>query len=416
MKGKHNILKIIFVIITITCISSQGSSTTLTQIKPYISNDRTVDIISLIEQVNQTTLQTYLETILSFGSRPTGSDACKNVCEYIYNELSAMDGLIVSLQNWTYNTTLYGTNIEATIPGTHTTPLIFLMNSHYDCWPGCPGADDNGAAVAAALTIARILSKYSFNDTIKFIFPSGQEQGLLGTTYYIQNVTTRKDRIAGVINADFIGYATTENNGKKLKLYHNQQSLWLSEFMDETAETYNEYIDLDAIPSGLATFSDQVKYWEYGFNAIFTCEYQFTPYYHTPQDTIENMNITYATKVSKLLIATLAQLAQSNIQIPLLYIDTISGGFGVHTAIENVGNAAATNINWTINLTGKLIVLGRITNGVIPVIEPGESTQIHSRFILGFGRTNITIAADTKTIIGQAFVFLCFIFKPTNTS
>ncbi len=128
------------------------------------------------------------------------------------------------------------------------------------------------------------------------------------------------------------------------------------------------------------------------------------------------MNITYATKVCELLIATLAELGNSNLQIPLLYIDTISGGFGVHTSIMNVGTAQATNINWTITITGKTIIIGKITTDVQSQIEPGTSAKIHSRFILGFGRANLTITAGTKIKTGQASVFLCFVFQPLNTT
>jgi len=416
MKKYHTIITIILAIVTITCTSSQGLST-IANNKPSSSSAPTIDIISLIEQVNQTTLLTYLEDLLAFGTRPTTSAACNNASLYISNELTSM-GLSVRKQNWTHNTTMYSTNIEATIPGLRpNNPLIFILNTHYDCWPGSPGADDNGAAVAAALTIARILSTHSFNNTIKFVFPSGQEQGLLGTTYYIQEANARHEPIAGVINADFIGYATTTSNGNKIKLYDNSQSRWLTAFTDGTADKYKDYIGLDAIPSGNnANYSDQLKYWAQGFNAIFCREYQFTPNAHTPQDSLENMNVTYATKVCKLLIATLAELGNSDLQIPLLYIDTISGGFGVHTSVMNVGTSTATDINWTIAVTGKTIFIGKISTGVLAQIEPGTSAQIHSRFILGFGAANLTITAGAKTKTGQASVFLCFVYQPLNTT
>jgi hypothetical protein len=42
-------------------------------------------------------------------------------------------------------------------------------------------------------------------------------------------------------------------------------------------------------------------------------EYQFNPYYHSPQDIIENMNVNYSTKVSKLMTATLGELAEAQI-------------------------------------------------------------------------------------------------------
>jgi hypothetical protein len=67
---------------------------------------------------------------------------------------------------------------------------------------------------------------------------------------------------------------------------------------------------LNVIPSGWSWGSDHYSFWEYGYCATFTHEYNFSPYWHTPEDTIENMNITYSLKMSKLLLASLAELAQ----------------------------------------------------------------------------------------------------------
>jgi hypothetical protein len=197
-----------------------------------------------------------------------------------------------------------------------------------------------------------------------------------------------------------------------MKIHTNHQSQWLTDFTAHVADTYQPYIDLEATPSGPLGYSDQVKYWQYGFNAIITTEYLFNPNIHSPQDTIENMNTTYATKICKLLLATLVELAQSNLQIPLLYIDSISGGFGVHSTIMNVGTAPAQNINWSINISRDKLFLGGISTGVIPSIDPGASAVIKSRFILGFGSHNITITADTRTKTAVATLFFCFVGAP----
>ncbi len=79
---------------------------------------------------------------------------------------------------------------------------------------------------------------------------------------------------------------------------------------------------------------------------------------------------------------------------PELQIDSIKGGIGVSAVLQNIGNAAATNINYTISLSGGLILLGSETKGTIAELESGEKTVIKSGLILGLGKTTITIRAS----------------------
>jgi len=79
---------------------------------------------------------------------------------------------------------------------------------------------------------------------------------------------------------------------------------------------------------------------------------------------------------------------------PELEIGEIKGGFGVSSSIKNVGDADATNVDWSINLDGGFILLGGETTGTITSIAPGDEEAIKSGLILGIGRVTITVAAE----------------------
>jgi outer membrane protein assembly factor BamB/PKD repeat protein len=78
---------------------------------------------------------------------------------------------------------------------------------------------------------------------------------------------------------------------------------------------------------------------------------------------------------------------------PNLTIDAIVGGFGVSAVIMNKGTANATNISWSIALTGGFILIGNETIGTIANIPAGGEATIKSSLIVGLGKSVITVTA-----------------------
>jgi hypothetical protein len=61
--------------------------------------------------------------------------------------------------------------------------------------------------------------------------------------------------------------------------------------------------------------------------------------------------------------------------------------------VKNTGVAAATNVIWTIALDGKLVFVGKSSTGTIATLAVAGNQAIKSKFILGFGKTNIVVSA-----------------------
>jgi hypothetical protein len=78
---------------------------------------------------------------------------------------------------------------------------------------------------------------------------------------------------------------------------------------------------------------------------------------------------------------------------PLIKIEKIQGGFFKAKAIiKNNGDEVASCVKWSINLDGGAI-LGSNTEGEID-IPAGEEVTVETGFVLGFGRTEITVTAE----------------------
>ena len=103
-----------------------------------------------------------------------------------------------------------------------------------------------------------------------------------------------------------------------------------------------------------------------------------------------------------------------SIVAPALEIGNISGNlFKLNIVIRNTGGVTAAGVNWSITLDGGFILAGKKTSGWIIGIPAGGQTTVSSDFIFGFGKTVITVSAETPgssdTATRNASVFLFFI-------
>lgn len=68
-----------------------------------------------------------------------------------------------------------------------------------------PGANDNASGMAGTIEAARVLSNYSFENSIIYVGLSGEEQGLYGGQGLAKHAQEKGWEIIGVLNNDMIG-------------------------------------------------------------------------------------------------------------------------------------------------------------------------------------------------------------------
>ncbi len=67
------------------------------------------------------------------------------------------------------------------------------------------GADDNASGTAAVMELARLLSMNPPKRSVIFASFSGEEFGLLGSAYMVDNLPIPRERVVGMINFDMVG-------------------------------------------------------------------------------------------------------------------------------------------------------------------------------------------------------------------
>jgi hypothetical protein len=82
-------------------------------------------------------------------------------------------------------------------------------------------------------------------------------------------------------------------------------------------------------------------------------------------------------------------------EVPELTIVAVTGGIGAKATIGNVGNAAATNVAWTIEVTGG--ILGKINvqgeGTIASLAADAEDSSAKTKMILGLGAISVKVTA-----------------------
>ena len=68
-----------------------------------------------------------------------------------------------------------------------------------------PGANDNASGMAGTIEAARVLSEYTFNNSILYVGLAGEEQGLFGGKGLAKHAKEKGWEIIGILNNDMIG-------------------------------------------------------------------------------------------------------------------------------------------------------------------------------------------------------------------
>jgi len=323
MKNKIVFLLIFIIILPINTAFGISQNHTIKNITEITELDLGSNIIEMISKINTPMIFDYLKGLVDIGPRFVGSENCEIAAQYIHDEFKKL-GLDVYIDSWSYPK-YKCRNVIATLNGTdQNSDAIFVLCAHFDTIGDSPGANDDGSGIASMLSIANILSKYTFNHTIRFVATSGEEVGLYGSNDYSRKAYERNENIVGVLNIDTIGN-TTAKGGNVVYLLKPERSEWMSSIIKDLSQTYYEFINLSVLPIKNRN-NDQRSFLNYGYDVVQFVQLARGNYpLHTPRDTIEKVNLTYLAKVTKLMLATAVELADRPIDIQVRFITPKEG-------------------------------------------------------------------------------------------
>lgn len=189
-------------------------------------------IAQIVQEIDARNIERTIRKLVSFGTRNTlssQSDPNRGIGaarDWLFSEFSKaaeQSGGRMTVEKQTFEqakaprvpSPTMITNVVATLRGTQpeSAGRTYVVSGHYDSMCAsptdatcdAPGANDDASGTAAVLEMARVMAKYEFDATIVFMAVAGEEQGLLGATYFAEQAKQKNIDVDAMFTNDIIG-------------------------------------------------------------------------------------------------------------------------------------------------------------------------------------------------------------------
>ncbi|MGN6399241.1 MAG: M28 family metallopeptidase [Flavisolibacter sp.] len=414
---------------------------------------RDAEIEQMVKEISSDSLQSYILKMVSFGTRSTLSTVTdkkhgigaarawvvEKFTEFAKNSGGRMTAFVdtVTLQpdGRRVDVATNLGNAMAILKGTDPNDdRVYIISGHLDSrvtdvmnrTSDAPGANDDGSGSAAVIECARVMSQHSFPATIIFVTVSGEEQGLLGSTFLANKAKAQNWNVDAMLNNDIVGsnnsnetniidntklrvfseaFATSDTgriaqNIRNLGLENDGNARQLARYVKETGERYVDNMEVVMIYRNdrFLRGGDHSPFVQKGFAAVRLTEMNEN-YTHQHQDlrtekgTVfgdlpEFMDFEYLRKNTGVNLSTLANLAKAP-----------SMPQNVKVEVRNLTNS--TTLNWKAPKNGKpkgYYVLMRETTS--PVWQKKIYTEQNS-ITLPYSKDNYFFAVQAVSETGN---------------
>ncbi|MFN2406812.1 MAG: M20/M25/M40 family metallo-hydrolase [Pyrinomonadaceae bacterium] len=226
-KLRHAVSSFIFLGLTINPITVLAQRS-----RPPQGAPRNPGIASIVRQVEARNIERSIRQLAAFGTRNTLSEqnnpkrGIGAARDWLYAEFlkvaeTSNGRMTVEKQSYEQakaqripEPTII-TNVVATLKGSQpeAADRIYVVSGHYDSMCNsptdakcdAPGANDDASGTAAVLEMARVMAQFEFDATIVFMAVAGEEQSLLGSTYFAEQAKQKNWNVDAMFTNDIIG-------------------------------------------------------------------------------------------------------------------------------------------------------------------------------------------------------------------
>lgn len=330
------------------------------------------EIVKMLSEVSSENIKKTIYRLTEFETRHTLSDTISDKVgigaarRWIKSEFEKNSHLVVEFDSFLQKADgrriekdITIKNVVATLKGSDPNDdRIIIVSGHYDsrvtnsmnAKDFAPGANDDASGTAVVMELARVMSKYKFNCTMKFVAVAAEEQGLYGSKNLAKVALKNNWNVIAMITNDIVGntISSTTNlkDNSRVRIFSEGVPAKESERMararasigsenDSPARLFARYIKdiseryVDQLEVNLVyrrdrylRGGDHTPFSNEGFTAIRITEMNEN-YLHQHQDVRvedgiqygdlpEFVDYDYAQKVAHMNLSSIATLARSN--------------------------------------------------------------------------------------------------------
>ncbi len=296
-------------------------------------SDLSVDVGALVADVDAARLRWHVNAVggqrrgtdgspldLSAEATRAQHDAALRAAQYIGDSFEAA-GYTTRYDDVAHRSGAVLPNVIADLPGTSCSDTVFVVGAHYDTENNTTGGDDNASGVAGLIEMARVLRDTPLPMTVRFVGFPYEEDGRLGSRQLAQQLLEARTDVAGMLSLEMIGFTKPGDDAflgvpnDYLATVADPPSTYLAQVFGAAHYEYvpnffapAAVIDPEAIPD--VENSDHLAFWERGYQALLVTDtaYFRNPNYHTPNDTVDTLDIGFMANSTKATVAGLAAL------------------------------------------------------------------------------------------------------------
>jgi len=274
---------------------------------------------AVVAQVSDSSITEIVSSLVEFQTRYSCTDSNAAAAQWIHDKFLEFGYTDVSFDSFPFDEPDFPCdlqrNVVAVKPGAIDPDRVLIVGAHYDsyvnptepCDPDsfAPGADDNASGTTATLEVARVLADEMTDVTLIFIAFAAEEEGLLGSFHYAEEVFEAGMDIRLMTNLDVISYPHDEV--WDIRIMVDSTAVPFAEIAAEVAVQYTDLIpEIDAVANpGFWQFADGSPFYDLGYSVMVAMEPFISPHIHHCTDVVENISIPYLTDVTEMVAASI---------------------------------------------------------------------------------------------------------------
>jgi hypothetical protein len=284
---------------------------------------RTFERYSLPAKMNpdsfiRTTISVRTANEIMRGSGITLEDYIKRADANRLNSVPALTGKSIYVKTSVKTTQVAVRNVIGVIEGKNPEQII-VLGAHYDhmgmhkgyIWNG---ADDNASGTVGVMTIAKAIMDTGIQPekTIIIALWTAEEEGLLGSRYYVDNLPYPVKNLRLNANFDMISRYISDDERNKVILTYSSSCPEFKEMTEQNLKKFKIELKVDYQPSDKpAGGSDHSTFVAVGIPIM-----RFKPghreEYHTPRDEVNTVDWDIMEKIVRISFINIWELANSN--------------------------------------------------------------------------------------------------------